>query len=63
MRFKSPIIKFEEKVERLICNVTKLQGREGYRLRVSNWRVLYELQGDRSIVLVLDMGQRGGIYK
>ena len=44
-------------------NVTKLQGREGYRLRVGDWRVIYEIRDDRLIVMVLDIGPRGGIYK
>ena len=44
-------------------NVTKLQGREGYRLRVGDWRVLYEIRDDRLIVMIMDIGPRGGIYK
>jgi len=43
-------------------NLTKLQGREGYRLRVGNWRVIYELQNDALVMLVLEVGARGGIY-
>jgi mRNA interferase RelE/StbE len=43
-------------------NLTKLQGREGYRLRVGGWRVIYELQDERLVMLVLDMGPRGDIY-
>jgi mRNA interferase RelE/StbE len=43
-------------------NLTKLQGRDGYRLRVGDWRVIYELQDERLIMLVLDMGARGDIY-
>lgn len=43
-------------------NITKLQGREGYRLRVGDWRVLYELQDEQLIMLCLDVGSRGGIY-
>ena len=43
-------------------NLTKLQGRDGYRLRVGDWRVIYELQDDRLVMLVLNMGPRGGIY-
>jgi mRNA interferase RelE/StbE len=27
-------------------NVTKLQGRDGYRLRIGDWRVIYELHDD-----------------
>jgi len=43
-------------------NLKKLQGRDGYRLRVGGWRVIYELQDDRLVMLVLEVGQRGGIY-
>ncbi len=43
-------------------NLTKLQGREGYRLRVGDWRVIYELQDQRLVMLVLQVGSRGGIY-
>jgi mRNA interferase RelE/StbE len=42
-------------------NVTKLQGREGYRLRVGDWRVLYELE-DAQLV-ILDVKSRGGAYQ
>ena len=43
-------------------NLTKLQGRDGYRLRVGDWRVIYELQDDRLLMLVLEVGPRGEIY-
>ena len=43
-------------------NLTKLQGRDGYRLRVGDWRVIYELQDERLVMLVLGMGPRGDIY-
>jgi mRNA interferase RelE/StbE len=43
-------------------NLTKLQGRDGYRLRVGDWRVIYELQDERLVMLVLDVGPRGDIY-
>lgn len=42
-------------------NATKLQGREGYRLRVGDWRVLYELENDR--VIIMDVKPRGGAYQ
>ena len=44
-------------------NVKKLQGREGYRLRVGAWRVIYEIRDGQMIILVLDIGPRGGIYR
>jgi mRNA interferase RelE/StbE len=40
-------------------NVTKLQGREGYRLRIGDWRVIYD---DRLELWALEVGARGGIY-
>ena len=43
-------------------NVTRLQGRDGYRLRVGDWRVIYELHDERLELWVLDVGARGGIY-
>ncbi|MEA3336133.1 MAG: helix-turn-helix domain-containing protein [Chloroflexota bacterium] len=39
------------------ANVTKLQNRPGYRLRVGDWRVIYAVQEDELIILVLkDIG-------
>ena len=35
-------------------NLTKRQGRDGYLLRVGDWRVIYELQDERLVMLVLD---------
>jgi mRNA interferase RelE/StbE len=43
-------------------NVTKLQGRDGYRLRIGDWRVIYEVYDDRLELWVLEVAARGGIY-
>lgn len=43
-------------------NVKALQGRDGYRLRVGEWRVLYRLERERIVIVVIDIGPRGGIY-
>ena len=43
-------------------NLTKLQGRDGYRLRVGDWRIIYELHDDSLVMLVLELGTRGGVY-
>ncbi len=40
----------------------KLKGREGYRLRVGDYRVIYDVDDDEEIVNVLDVGHRQGIY-
>lgn len=44
----------------LVNNVTKLQGRKGYRLRVGDWRVIFDESSNR--VVVLEVGPRGGVY-
>jgi len=44
-------------------NANKLQNRSGYRLRIGDWRVIYEIQSDELIVLVLKIAQRGDVYR
>jgi len=43
--------------------VTRLQNRPGYRLRVGDWRVIYEIDGEDLVVLVLRIGLRGEVYR
>lgn len=42
-------------------NVKVLEGVDGYRLRVGDWRVIYRING--GILEVLRIAPRGGIYK
>ena len=44
-------------------NVKKLAGRESYRPRIGGYRGIYKIEGEQVMVLVLDVGPRGGIYK
>lgn len=44
-------------------NVTRLQNRAGYRLRVGDWRVIYEIEGDEQVILVLRIAPRGEVYR
>ena len=46
-----------------IPNAKKLQGRSGYRLRIGDWRVIYEINGDEVVILVLRIAPRGEVYK
>lgn len=44
--------------------VKKLAGQENlYRVRVGDWRIIYAVEKDRLIVLVLEIAPRSGSYK
>ena len=45
------------------ANVKQLVGRPGYRLRVGDWRVIYDVESERLLVRVLKVGPRGEIYE
>jgi len=44
-------------------NAKKLQGREGYRLRVGDWRVIYTIHNEQLMIIVLKVASRGEVYK
>ncbi|MDN5936041.1 MAG: type II toxin-antitoxin system RelE/ParE family toxin [Nitrosospira sp.] len=44
-------------------NVKKLEGRDGFRLRVGGWRVIYSVYNDRLTILIVAAGPRGGVHK
>lgn len=44
-------------------NVKALTGREGYRLRVGGWRVIYDVSMEKLQVIVIKVAPRGEVYK
>lgn len=43
---------------------SKLAGTSnGWRIRVGDWRILYVIEDDRLIVLVVDVGHRREVYR
>jgi mRNA interferase RelE/StbE len=44
-------------------DVRPLRGRPGWRLRIGGWRAVYRVEEGRLLILVLDVGPRGDIYK
>jgi mRNA interferase RelE/StbE len=44
-------------------NAKKLQGRPGYRLLVGDWRVIYEINNDQVVIIVLKIALRGEVYR
>ena len=43
--------------------VKKLQGEDGYRIRVGDYRVIYEVEQGRLTVLVIRIGHRREVYR
>jgi mRNA interferase RelE/StbE len=41
----------------------KLKGRDGYRIRVANYRIIYEIIDQQLIVEVIALGHRKDIYQ
>jgi mRNA interferase RelE/StbE len=44
-------------------NVTKLHNREGFRLGVGDWRVIYDLQKDKLVIMMLRVATRSEVYR
>lgn len=66
LRIADKIGQYAKDPASLANNVGKLQGRDGYKLRVGDWRVIFDLVLDASEtpveMIVLDIGPRGGVY-
>ena len=67
---KNIALRVRERLERIAAdpyarysNVTKLQNRPGYRLRIGDWRVIYRIENEELIILVLRIGSRGEVYQ
>jgi mRNA interferase RelE/StbE len=41
----------------------KLKGEDAYRIRVGDYRIIYEIEDDKIIVIVVSVGHRKDIYK
>ena len=41
----------------------KLSGRKAWRIRLGSYRVIYEINGDELIVLVVTVGHRKDVYR
>jgi mRNA interferase RelE/StbE len=41
----------------------KLSGRPAWRIRIGSYRVIYEIQDDRLLILVVGVGHRKDVYQ
>ena len=47
-----------------IFDIKALQGlKNHYRLRVNNYRIIYQVQNNELIILIFKIGNRGDVYK
>ena len=44
-------------------NSKKLQGRPAYRIRIGNYRAIYEINNHSLIILIVDIDHRKNIYR
>lgn len=62
-------LQFQQAFETIAINnvteldIKKLEGRDGYRLRIGGYRAIFRRLDDVLIIEVVDIGSRGGIYK
>jgi mRNA interferase RelE/StbE len=59
-RIRRKIYQYAAEPAALKGNVRKLQGRAGFRLRVGDWRVIFDENGD--VLDILEIDSRGSIY-
>ena len=57
---RAKITQYADNPASLANNVTRLKGRMGWRLRVGDWRVIFD--DDGAVLAILAIGPRGGIY-
>lgn len=44
------------------CDIKKLVGMPGYRFRVCDYRVIFDMEKEKLMILVLQVGHRRNIY-
>lgn len=59
-RIRGKIADYARDPASLAQHVKKLKGREGFRLRVGNWRVIFGVNG--AVLEIIEVGARGSIY-
>jgi mRNA interferase RelE/StbE len=60
-KIRSKIEQYADDPASLANNVKRLKGRPGYRLRIGDWRVIFDRNGRDLTILAI--GARGGIYE
>ncbi len=66
---KKDLVKIKKKIEALgiklpDSNITKMKGNNPFhRVRVGDYRIVYEIHSDKVVILIVKVGHRKDIYK
>jgi mRNA interferase RelE/StbE len=60
-RIKEAILKLSDNPRPSGCR--KLTGRDGWRIRITNYRIIYEINDRDKAITILHIGQRKDIYR
>ena len=60
-KIENSLFELEENPRPTGCK--KLKGRSGYRIRVGDYRIIYEIEDNILRVIVIDLGHRKDIYR
>jgi len=66
---KRELLRIKKKLEELSNNIpdpatTKMKGdNDFHKVRIGDYRIVYEIQGDRLVILVVKIGHRKDVYK
>jgi len=63
VRFLAAFEQLSNNLDDTSLDIKRLQGRDGYRLRIGGWRAIYRIEADRLLIDVINAGARGDIYK
>jgi mRNA interferase RelE/StbE len=44
-------------------NARSLTGQDAFRLRVGRYRVIYAIDNEEVVILIIKIGHRGGVYR
>ena len=44
-------------------NAVRLTGRDAMRLRVGKYRVIYAIDSEEVVIVIIKIGHRGGVYR
>ena len=60
-KIETSLLELEENSRPAGCK--KLKGRSGYRIRVGDYRIIYEIEDNILRVIIIDLGNRKDIYR